>query len=101
MNNAGDQEQVQRSQEKAKTRRNRMENGFRKLMQDQEGRLWVWDLLEFCGVFRSSFHQSNAQTAYNEGLRNVGLKLMADINRITPDQYFRMINEAQKEQQDG
>ena len=53
----------------------------------------MWWLLERCGVFRSSF-TGDAATFFNEGIRNVGLMVIADINALCPDQFATMMTEA-------
>lgn len=42
---------------------------------DSSGRMVLWDILEFCGVFRSSF-TGNSKTYFNEGQRDVGLYIL-------------------------
>jgi hypothetical protein len=66
---------------------------FRAVMATPEGRRWIWWLLDRCGVFRTSFTGDNA-TFFNEGSRNVGLMVIADINAACPDFYLTMMTEA-------
>ena len=69
------------------------QDAFRSLMATAEGRRWVWWLLERCGVFRCSFTGDNA-TFFNEGTRNVGLMVIADIHELCPAQFATMMTEA-------
>lgn len=62
------------------------------LMKSRQGRRIAWRLLELTGVFRSSFTGNN-ETFFREGMRNVGLVLMAQINEACPDQYTTMVQE--------
>jgi hypothetical protein len=62
------------------------------LMGSRRGRRIVWRLLERTGVFRSSF-TGNSETFFREGMRNVGLMLMAQINEACPEQYTQMVQE--------
>lgn len=62
------------------------------LMLSVQGRRIVWRLLEITGVYRSSYTGDN-DTFFKEGARNVGLILMADIQRIAPDQFTLMLKE--------
>lgn len=62
------------------------------LMSNRRGRRIVWRLLERTGIFRSSF-TGNSETFFREGMRNVGLMLMAQINEVCPEQYTLMVQE--------
>jgi hypothetical protein len=58
------------------------------------GRAWVWGLLEACHVFATS-HTANAlNTAFAEGERNIGLRILNDVMAACPDQYVVMTREA-------
>lgn len=67
---------------------------FKWLMGNKRGRRIVWRLLERTGVYRSSF-TGNSETFFREGMRNVGLTLLAQIHEITPDQFAVMLKEQQ------
>lgn len=71
------------------------EDDFKWLMSNKRGRRIVWRLLERTGVYRSSF-TGNSETFFREGMRNVGLMLMAQINTICPGHYATMLQEQQK-----
>lgn len=62
------------------------------LMGSKRGRRIVWRLLERTGIFRSSF-TGNSETFFREGMRNVGLALMAQINEACPESYMNMVKE--------
>ncbi len=81
------------SADRAETKRH---NALRTVMATNQGRRYVWWLLDQCGVFRTSF-TGNSTTFFNEGQRNVGLILMGDINAACPEQYLVMINEAKED----
>ena len=66
---------------------------FMAVMATAEGRRWIWWLLDRCGVFRTSF-TGDTTTYFNEGIRNVGLMVIADINALCPDHYLTMMTEA-------
>jgi len=65
------------------------------LMGSKRGRRIVRRLLAKTGLYRSSFNHSGSITAFNEGERNVGLKLMALIEVHCKDQYIAMLQESQ------
>jgi len=66
------------------------------LMSHAEGRRIVWGLLDVAGVFRTSMTADN-WTFFNEGQRNVGLRLMARIQEHCPEMYTQMIKEHRDE----
>lgn len=83
------------------------EEGLRAAMSNENGRAFVWGLLERAGIYRSSHVPGQADgTAFNEGARNQGLALFADVMKLAPENYPRMAAEAQarekaKEKQSG
>lgn len=66
--------------------------GLGQLLETRQGRAWANDLLGKCGVFRTSF-TGNSATFFNEGKRDIGLLVMADITREYPDAYLTMLKE--------
>jgi hypothetical protein len=91
---AGDRRHVERREKIAKTARLQRNEDFRWLMGDPRGRRFVWDLLAKAGLFRSSLASTAELTAFNEGRRDVGLAVLADLTRLCPGQYARMQAEA-------
>jgi predicted Fe-S protein YdhL (DUF1289 family) len=91
---AGNQRHVERAEKASKTARRQRDEAFRWLMADQRGRRIVWSLLGKASVFQSSMAGSSELTAFNEGRRDVGLALLADIMRLCPESYTRMQAEA-------
>lgn len=57
-----------------------------------EGRRFLWRLLSTCGIYRTSFHPSS-QIYFNEGVRSVGLNVIADIDRVAPEAMILMMTE--------
>jgi len=82
---------------KAEQEQARRDVALRQIMATREGRAWMYWILNFAGVFRLSFAgEATHATAFNEGQRNVGQILFADVNRVTPAQYLTMMTEAQE-----
>lgn len=90
--NAADEAQVKERKSKAKFKRSEELRDVREVLQTPCGRRFIWRYLVDCGVFRTSF-TGNSHTYFNEGMRNVGLKLLADINEAAPEAYLQMIKE--------
>lgn len=80
--------ETQRLQEQ--TRREQEVNDLKWLMAHKQGRRIMWRLLEFAGVYRTSF-TGNSETFFREGQRNVGLKFLAEVQENSPDEYLKML----------
>lgn len=91
-----DPEKVRQRNDSIKRREDARINGLKVLLADKNGRDWLWDLIGFCGVFRTSF-TGNSETFMREGQRNVGLKIIGDLTKHSPDSLIQMM----KENQDG
>jgi hypothetical protein len=83
---------MSQDEELAESRRKEIED-IKWLMAHKAGRRLAWRLLERAGVYRTSFNNSGSITAFNEGQRNMGLFLLAELQEIAPDNYLAMIKE--------
>lgn len=63
------------------------------VMSSPRGRRTVAWLLEFTGVRRPSFHNSGSVTAFNEGQRNVGLALLAQVEEHCHTNFLKLLEE--------
>jgi hypothetical protein len=88
--NASDPEQVKSRREKQKTRELQKKSALRKIMSEPAGRMWVWGLLSRCGTYHSSFSSDPLVMAFNEGRRDIGNHLIAEINKIEPELFIKM-----------
>lgn len=88
-----DEKEVRNSTDKQRRRRDRELNDVRAVLLIKEGRRFLWRYLSACGVFQESYHPSGQQMAFNEGKRNIGLKLLADIMKAKPEAYHLMQKE--------
>jgi hypothetical protein len=68
------------------------ESDIKWLMADPRGRRVTRRLLERSGVFRVSFTGDALGTSFREGERNVGLMLLQQITRFTPERLAEMMN---------
>jgi hypothetical protein len=98
--NSADEEQVERAGRKEKSLRDQQENDMRKVLQLREGRRFLWRYLGICKVFQTTFTGNNT-TFFNEGMRDVGLRLLADINEASPESYLLMMKEAKGDEANG
>lgn len=63
------------------------------LMSHKPGRAIVWRLLDRAGVYRTSFSPNGSQTFFNEGQRNIGLFLLAEVDEACPERVAEMQKE--------
>lgn len=72
----------------------------RRLMADQVGRRWVWLQLSSMHIFENiSFFNTEdrvERTYFAAGERNVGLRLLADVMRLSPREYVLAMEENTK-----
>ncbi len=64
------------------------------LMSNKRGRRFVFRLLERAGVWRISFNTNALTMAFNEGMRNDGLRLLAQLNEHCQARYTDMLKES-------
>lgn len=99
--NAADAGQVNEAGHKEKRGRDLELADVRFLLASPQGRRFIWRYLETCGMNKISFTGDPNWAVFNEGGRNVGLKLQADINEAEPEAYIKMLAEAKKGEQDA
>jgi hypothetical protein len=97
--NAADEEQVKKAKSKVESRNDRRLNDVREVLNTKRGRRWYWSMMKFCRIFETS-NADEHQIFYNEGMRNVGLKLLADVNEAAPEAYLVMLRENQEDTND-
>jgi hypothetical protein len=92
--NASDPQQIAEVEGKAKRKRDQSCADLLSVMATHEGRRFVWRILEGTGIYKLSY-TGNSETFFNEGQRNVGLKLLSELQKITPSEYLKMTEECQ------
>ena len=92
-----DREQVNAQRRRAGRRRRRHLEVVQSLMGAEAGRAWLYEKLERCHIFQTSFVQGDPHaTSFRLGENNIGLQLLADIQDAAPDDYVTMIKEAKQ-----
>lgn len=66
------------------------------IMSSPRGRRVMWWLLGLTGIYRLSFNNSGSITAFNEGQRNIGLTLQANVSEHCHASYLTMLEEQRK-----
>jgi hypothetical protein len=63
-------------------------------MSSKRGRRMAWRQIERAGVFRLSFNTNSMTMAFNDGAKNEGLRVLAQIHTACPELYVTMLKEA-------
>ena len=70
-------------------------NDFRTLLELQPGRRFLWRWIDdVTGAFGLSYSGDPLSTAYAEGRRSIGIRLMAEAQAVSSDLYLLMLQEA-------
>lgn len=89
-----DQKQVQDRARSAKDRQKELDGAIKAIMAHKQTRAWMWDLLSACGLYRMSARAGDPHMTYfHEGERNVGLRLLVQLQRACPELYATMTEE--------
>jgi len=85
-----------------------VENGLRIMLDDPDGRAFLWWLLELAGVNRISAARATDQsdfmphaTMFAEGQRNIGNIILSRLLDLDPVSYARMIQENRPQRVEG
>jgi hypothetical protein len=92
--NIADEGQVQRDKRRASRADARRADALRAVMDSASGRLYLRSLIQDCGVFSGGFNPNSSNLYYSEGMRNVGLALLAECERTAPKLFRLMEDEA-------
>jgi hypothetical protein len=92
---SGQREKAEAAGEKARLEADQAAADLKAVMADPAGRRFVWRLLELAGIYRASFAgESTHATAFNEGQRSGGLRMLSEIFSACPGSYELMVKEA-------
>lgn len=92
---AGDPIHVKKRRKEAKQQEIARIDALMAFMSHPQGRAYIWWLLGQCGVHRTSFTGDPYRTVFNEGQRNIGLMVFAELHKHCAGDYAKMVNEAQ------
>ena len=81
------------NQDKAKQKHTSEELAIQNIMQTEGGRDFIWNQLQSCNVFESIFSSDLAQSGYNSGMRDAGVRLERVVKEAAPENYLKMIKE--------
>lgn len=90
--NAANPDHVSSAKREEESKRERELMDVEYVMGSKEGRRFVDRYLRIAHVHTTSFTGNNT-TFFNEGERNIGLRLLADVNEACPELYIEMQKE--------
>ena len=90
----GDEKTVQRRRTKGEKAQAAKDAALAALMASVGGRAWLFEKLMMAHVYSSSFNPNALVMAFREGERSIGNAILADLVRVSPDNYQRMNTEA-------
>lgn len=98
-----DKDQVKKRENRLEYQERKRIEAFAAIMAIPEGRLFMNWLLGECGIMRISYSAKlpNETTFFNEGMRNVGLKIFSVIDQHFPKEWLAMREEAKKRDEEA
>ncbi len=90
--NRQDREADAEEQRSRENRRKELDD-LRWLLGHPQGRRLTLRMLERTGIFRSSYNHSGSLMAFNEGRRDVGLWLTAELMEANAEGYLKVLKE--------
>ena len=99
MMNLGDLKQVEKAERQHRNRETIAREELALILQQREVRNFLWTLLEECGIYDISHRgEETHETAFNEGARNVGNKIIEKLDDAVPHTYMKMYTENRKDE---
>ncbi len=93
--NADDPKQVRAAKKKAEQSESLKFEVIKNVMGTPAGRAWIYEQLAAAHIFSTTFIQGSPDgSAFAEGERNCGLRLLADVQVAASEFYLQMITEA-------
>src|SRR6185369_17682745 len=77
-----------------RTRMDELNDLSKYVLNTRAGRKYIWNILVMCGVNQLSYHRGDThETAFREGERNIGNRILADIMDCNAEIYAIMRTE--------
>ncbi len=90
--NAANPDHVHEARELAKDAREKELNDVAFILASKQGRRFFARYLNICGIHKISYTGNNG-TFFAEGERNIGLKMISDMNEAAPELYIEMLKD--------
>ena len=95
--NASDEIEIGKANEIIKRRNLQNKEDMKFILRSQQGRRFLWRLMEHCKVFNSIYHSSSL-IHYNAGKQDVGHFILAEIVNSDENALINMMKEAKGEE---
>jgi hypothetical protein len=92
--NAGNRKDIRQAEKASKIIERQNAEFISAALSTPQGRTWFHNLLVSCHLFADPFTGDALWEAHSKGERNVGLRIYTDILSNCPDQFVRMMREA-------
>lgn len=93
MTNVGEVKQVKRSKARHNLEQQRQDEELREVLDTYSGRAVIWRILGSCALYQAA--PGDKDQAYRQsGRRDVGLELIANLDKVNKTAYSIMANEA-------
>lgn len=89
-----DPETVNKARQKAGRQKRSDASVVGALMETKQGRAWIFGILDAAHIYQPSFDRDPHVTAFREGERNLGLRILSEVQSSAPREYTSMIEEA-------
>lgn len=90
---AGDEADVKKAKQAARRKTAQLDEVTAGLMSTKSGRMWIAAKLADLGAYHTPFAHDPHQTAFNCGRHSVGLQLLAEVTRVAPADYIKLLEE--------
>jgi hypothetical protein len=91
---ASDPESVNRARKKAGRKKVNRLRIIEAVMEQPEGRKWMYEVLNMCHIYSTPFVQGDPYaSAFQMGEQNIGNMLLADVQAAAPANYLLMCKE--------
>lgn len=99
IHNAADPGAIKKKEKINKTKRFLEAEEIKSILSTKLGRRFIWRHMSDAGIFTSCF-TGNSATFFNEGKRDVGLKILAEVMEYSPDSFVTMMKESKETEEE-
>lgn len=91
--NATNKKHMESAETVSMLRKDQEDKDLALIMETDYGRRLLYRILGLAGIYRDSFNQDSKVMAANCGARNIGLQILAEMQRVDPESYVTMLKE--------
>ena len=91
---ASDRREVRAAEKRAATADANRRTVIIALADSSAGRQWLWEELEAARIFHTTWDADPTRSAYLEGMRAQGLRLLGQVMQNAPEQFIQMMRES-------